>query len=71
MSAKFEASKLFAETDLAWGFELQRQFGKRCGDVRYTPRGKGEPGSTLHQLYAARMQAMRAWETIAFGEVQA
>lgn len=43
--------------DEAWGSELRRQFGKRAGDVRYTTRGKGEPGSELRRLHDAKLAA--------------
>ena len=48
-------------TDDAWSAELQRRFGKRAGDVRYTLQGKGEPGSVLRLLYDARDAAREAY----------
>ncbi len=48
-------------TDAAWSVELTRQFGKRSGDVRYSPAGKGEPGSALRAIYDARMTAQAIW----------
>ncbi len=54
-------------TDAAWSRELTRQFGKRSGDVRYAPAGKGEPGSALRVLYEARAIAQAIWHT----EIQA
>jgi len=48
-------------TDDAWSAELQRQFGKRAGDVRYTPQGRGEPGSELRRLHDAREAARKAY----------
>ena len=47
-------------TDDVWSAELQRLFGKRAGDVRYTPHGKGEPGSALRVAYDAREAARKA-----------
>jgi hypothetical protein len=38
------------EADDAWSKELQRLFGKRAGDVRYTKKGEGAPGSKLRRL---------------------
>jgi hypothetical protein len=49
-------------TDDAWGAELRKLFGKRAGDVRYTSQGKGEPDSTLRQLYEAREAARIAYD---------
>jgi hypothetical protein len=49
------------ETDQAWSIELQRLFGKRAGDVRYTKQGKGEPGTALHAIWQAREAADIAW----------
>jgi hypothetical protein len=55
-------------TDDAWSAELQRLFGKRAGDVRYTKQGKGEPGTELRRLYDAREAARRAYgDAIAAG----
>jgi hypothetical protein len=55
--------------DDAWGAELRRLFGKRAGDVRYTERGAGEPGSELRCLYDAKLAAderlWRAWRIAA------
>ena len=52
----------FQCADLDWSRELQRQFGKRAGDVRYTAEGKGEPGSTLRLLHDKVDAARVAWE---------
>ncbi len=49
-------------TDDAWSAELQRLFGNRAGDVRYTLQGKGDPGSDLRRLYDARENARRAYD---------
>lgn len=56
------AGQIFATADDAWVAELHRQFGKRSGDVRYTPAGRGEPGSALNALYTARAVAQTAWD---------
>lgn len=47
--------------DAAWSAELKRQFGKNAGDVRYTARGKGEPGSELRRLHATFRSTSDAW----------
>jgi hypothetical protein len=49
-------------TDDAWSMELQRLFGKRAGDVRYTPQGKGGPGTALRAAYEAREAARKAYD---------
>jgi hypothetical protein len=41
----------------AWGAELRKSFGKRAGDMRYLPAGKGEPGSDLRRTYDAFVAA--------------
>lgn len=43
--------------DDAWSDELQRLFGKRAGDARYTREGKGEPGTDLRRLHDAKLAA--------------
>ena len=45
--------------DDAYGAELRRLFGKRAGDVRYTARGAGEPGSALRLLHDTKLAADR------------
>lgn len=47
--------------DDAWSAEGRRVFGRRWGDVRYTPAGSGEPGSELRRLHDAFVDATRAW----------
>lgn len=47
--------------DEAWSAELHRLFGSDAGDVRYTRRGKGDPGSRLRELYDAFDKARDAW----------
>lgn len=43
--------------DDAYGNELRRLFGARAGDVRYTTRGDGLPGSTLRRLRDEKLAA--------------
>lgn len=43
--------------DEAWSNELHRLFGKKAGDVRYTSRGAGAPGSELRRLHDAKLAA--------------
>jgi hypothetical protein len=43
--------------DDAWSQELQRLFGKRAGDIRYTEKGRGTPGSKLRKLHNAKLAA--------------
>lgn len=50
--------------DQAWSDELRRTFGARAGNVRYTKRGEGEPGSRLRRLYKAKVRADKAWAKI-------
>lgn len=46
----------------AWSVELQRQFGKRAGDIRYTAQGAGEPGTVLRERYDAFHAARIAFD---------
>lgn len=55
-------SKEFSAADDAWSIELQRLFGKRAGDVRYTKQGEGAPGSELRRLHECRTFARMQWE---------
>lgn len=50
--------------DDAWSEELRRVFGSKAGNVRYTKRGEGEPGSRLRRLYKAKVRADKAWDKI-------
>lgn len=45
-----ERYKAFEVADAAWQKELERIFGNRAGDVRYTEEGR--TGATLAPLYA-------------------
>lgn len=52
----------FEEADRAWSRELRARFGKYGGSVqRYTPEGKGEPGTPLRAAYEAREAARQAF----------
>jgi hypothetical protein len=56
-----ETHKRALETDKAWGEMLCKLFGANAGDVRYTDKGKGAPGSELRRLHDERMAAQLAW----------
>ncbi len=58
----FSAYYAAMDADEAYGAELRRLFGKRAGDVRYTAKGNGEPGSRLRALYHAKLEADRVLE---------
>jgi hypothetical protein len=45
----------------AWSAELTKTFGKRAGDARYRPEGRGEEGTTLRAAYEANTKASMAW----------
>lgn len=49
------------DADLAWSAALRKEFGSRAGDMRYTPRGAGEPGSELRRLHDTFREKMEAW----------
>lgn len=63
------ADDLFRETDDAWSAELHAQFGRDAGDARYTPKGKGAPGSKLRKLHDAQDAARLLYE-FAHGSLQ-
>lgn len=53
----------FIEADEGWNAAIKAAFPKEwVGDVRYIPRGKGEPGSPLAAAYAAKLEADRVFE---------
>lgn len=46
----------------AWMGELRRVVGRgHLGDIRYTDRAKGDPGSALRVLHDASTAATDAW----------
>jgi hypothetical protein len=49
------------EADNAWQAELVRLFKKNAGDIRYTDKGKGDPGSVLRTLHDQAETAKSAW----------
>lgn len=58
---KQEAYKAFAEADDRFSRALFKSFGKRAGDVRYTPEGKGEAGTVLRMIHDLRAAAQQVW----------
>ena len=54
------ARAAFGAADDAWQRELERVFGKRAGDARYRPEGKGEDGSMLRFFHDQRMRLFYA-----------
>lgn len=62
-----ELTRASHAADDAWMAELYRLFGRDAGHhERYSPEGKGEPGSHLRALYDAKVAAAEAahvgWE---------
>ena len=55
--------RAFLDADTAWSAQLVRCFGKQAGDVRYTTRGNGEPGSELRRLDDLYTAARETWNT--------
>lgn len=51
--------RAFLAADAAWSSELQRLFGRKAGDVRYTKQGC--IGPTLAPLAADYRRACDAW----------
>lgn len=56
----------FQKADDAWSAALQAEFGRRAGDARYRPEGRGAEGSNLRACYEAR-EAARVAHDIAMG----
>lgn len=54
--------RAFQAADDAWSVELRKAFGKQAGDIRYTPRGKGDHGTALRAAYDAREAARIAFD---------
>ncbi|WP_298623872.1 hypothetical protein, partial [uncultured Zoogloea sp.] len=49
------------DTDARWMTEIKRAFPReRAGDVRYTERAHGEPGTALRRAYDAYVAARDA-----------
>lgn len=59
-----EAYDAHLAADHAWMMEIRRAFPKEWpGDVRYTPRAHGLPGSPLAAAYLRYVETRTAWET--------
>lgn len=56
------ANAAFGRADRFFSRELEARFGKRAGDVRYTPEGMGEEGSTLRFAHDQRERLRVVWE---------
>lgn len=55
--------RAWVAADDAWSRELTAAFGSSAGDVRYSGRGRGLPGSALrttHDAFVAAGDAYRA-----------
>ena len=51
------------DADEAWMDEIRRTFtGEWAGDVRYTSRAHGEPGTSLAAAYERYLSTRAAWE---------
>lgn len=50
--------------DNAWSAELEKLFGKRAGDVRYTEEGKGRPGTALNRAYLHWKEVSARWRNV-------
>lgn len=64
MASAYESTyEAFARTDAEWSAEIERAFpGEHPGDVRFTVRGQGQPGSALREKYEAWAAARDAWQ---------
>jgi len=58
----FSAYEAALAADKAWSDELILRFGKNAGDIRYTEKGAGSPGSELRRLCDAKLAADKAWQ---------
>lgn len=57
-----KAVQAFFATDDAWQKEIDRTL-RGVVNARYLPIGRGEPGSSLRQLYDAKVAAFNAWRS--------
>ncbi len=60
-NGKFDAYYRAIEADKAWQKELVRLFKSRAGDVRYTAKGRGAPGTKLRALHDEFKKTSAAW----------
>lgn len=58
---KWKAYFRAERADDAWGVELKRTFGRRAGDARYRPEGRGTEGTALRTTYDERTAAWFAY----------
>lgn len=56
-----QAYNIALAADAAWSAELRKAFGKHAGDVRYTSRGEGSPGTPLNNAYLVFRRTNDAW----------
>lgn len=59
---KDAAQAAFQRADDFWGRELQREFGDRAGDARYTAEGMGKEGSRLRFAHDQRERLRIVYE---------
>ena len=60
MSTQADLYRAALAADDAYSVELRRLFGKRTGDIRYTLKGAGKPGSELRRLRDTKLAADQA-----------
>ena len=61
---RLEAYDAHLAADKAWMDEIRRAFPREwAGDVRYTHRAHGEPGTPLAAAYARYRETRVAWES--------
>lgn len=59
-----EAYDAHLAADHAWMMEIRRAFPKEwAGDVRYTPRAHGLPGTPLAAAYIRYLETRAVWES--------
>ena len=62
--AAVDAYAAHLAADEAWMDEIRRAFPREwAGDVRYTSRAHGEPGTPLAAAYARYLATREAWES--------
>jgi hypothetical protein len=55
------------KADQRWSKELQKSFGTRARDVRYTKEGEGKPGSELNKAYLEFKRTNEKWRSTVLG----
>lgn len=59
-----QAYRDFYHADTVWSDLLQRTFGRNAGDVRFTSKAEGAPGSALNNAYMEFARTGEIWRRL-------